>query len=56
MQVLKAHPALWSGILQPEDVGAGKESFKDADADRWGLGRGWMEGRKQKQLVRQDRG
>lgn len=32
LQVLKAHHALWSGILQPEDVGTGGESFKDAAA------------------------
>ncbi len=36
-EVLKAQPALWSAILQPEDVGGeGGESFKDAAApDRW---------------------
>ena len=33
MQVLKAHHALWSGILQPEDIGTGGETFKDAPGD-----------------------
>jgi len=29
MQVLRAHHALWAGILQPEDIGLGGETFKD---------------------------
>ena len=29
LQVLKAQPALWSGIMQPEDVGTSRETFKD---------------------------
>eukprot|EP00955_Chlamydomonas_euryale_P044923 353000-Chlamydomonas_euryale.AAC.27 len=33
-EVLKAHPALWAGILQPEDAGGDAvEQFGDADAD-----------------------
>ncbi|KAG1665926.1 hypothetical protein FOA52_004515 [Chlamydomonas sp. UWO 241] len=32
-EVLKAHPALWSGILQQEDTGSGLEAFADVDVD-----------------------
>lgn len=36
-EVLKAQPALWTSVMQPEDVADAGESFKDAAGDRWVL-------------------